>query len=413
MTTTTTESTREEDDHHDDDHEPTHHHQFHTQSLRGDGYGGGGWLLQSVKDNGIQSHNYEPDESEVWRAYVAQVHFQNRGHWWTTGKKRSLKRWVLTFAIGVVQAIVATSSNFVCKALARKKFEHVYRILRDSTPSLTTTTTQSTDFFFGGEEDDAFAKQTTGATHHSYSHAGPSPGASIWHAFWVFCAYQVLYAAVASLFVWIEPVSGGSGVAEIKCFLNGIDLPRIVRMKTLLCKVCGVTFSVAAGLPVGMEGPMVHCGAIVAASVSQGKTSWGAVDTSFSKFSDFRNDREKRDFVACGTAAGICSAFGSPIGGVLFSLEEATSFFTTKLTWYVFARWVGGRGKRGCLVCLARSHSHGVVVFAAYNVNPSFFFFSFLFFFFLSIPGDCFDIDPPTFLPFLPVMRTGEHFFVP
>ena len=54
-------------------------------SLRGDGYGGGGILKYSPlapnKDNGIQSHNYEPDESEVWRAYVAQVHFSNRGHW--------------------------------------------------------------------------------------------------------------------------------------------------------------------------------------------------------------------------------------------------------------------------------------------------------------------------------------------
>lgn len=54
-------------------------------SLRGDGYGGGGVLKYSPlapnKDNGIQSHNYEPDESEVWRAYVAQVHFSNRGHW--------------------------------------------------------------------------------------------------------------------------------------------------------------------------------------------------------------------------------------------------------------------------------------------------------------------------------------------
>ena len=55
-------------------------------SLRGDGFGGGGVLKYSPlapnKDNGIQSHNYEPDESEVWRAYVAQVHFSNRGHWY-------------------------------------------------------------------------------------------------------------------------------------------------------------------------------------------------------------------------------------------------------------------------------------------------------------------------------------------
>ena len=58
--------------------------------------------------------------------------------------------------------------------------------------------------------------------------------------------------------MYIEPLSGGSGIPEIKCFLNGIDLPRIVRFKTLACKVVGLVFSVAAGLPLGMEGPMVR-----------------------------------------------------------------------------------------------------------------------------------------------------------
>jgi hypothetical protein len=61
-----------------------------------------------------------------------------------------------------------------------------------------------------------------------------------------------------------------------------------------VCKVVGVTFSVAAGLPVGKEGPMVHSGSVVAAGISQGKTRLWGKDTSFSKFSDFRNDREKR-----------------------------------------------------------------------------------------------------------------------
>ena len=155
-------------------------------------------------------------------------------------------------------------------------------------------------------------------------------------AFVTFLAYQTLFALLASIFVIIEPVSAGSGIPEIKCYLNGIDLPRVVRVRTLICKVVGVTFSVAAGLPVGKEGPMVHSGAVVSAGISQGKTNFWGVDTSFSKFSDFRNEREKRDFVACGAAAGVCSAFSAPIGGVLFSLEEGASYWSTKLTWRAF-----------------------------------------------------------------------------
>lgn len=91
-----------------------------------------------------------------------------------------------------------------------------------------------------------------------------SGDAFVGKAYFIFLLYQTFYVSVASLMVWLEPVSAGSGIPEVKCFLNGIALPRIVRIKTLFCKVFGVTFSVAAGLPVGKEGPMVHSGAVVA-----------------------------------------------------------------------------------------------------------------------------------------------------
>ena len=323
---------------------------YKSPSLRGDGYGGGGHLRNRFRNglpinspnsnqnllNTIQSHNYEPDESEVWRAWIAQVHFRNRGQWWTSSKQRTVKRWVLTFCIGVLQAVIATLCNFCTRSLSHRKFQHVYSLLRPQTTMMSEDAANSisgiTDDLMQFSNDDAAMSDASSLnTNSAFSNSDDS----LLRAFFVFLMYQMCFAAIASFFVWFEPVCAGSGIPEIKCFLNGIDLPRVVRVQTLICKVFGVTFSVAAGLPVGKEGPMVHSGAVVAAGISQGKSRFWGVDTSFSKFSDFRNDREKRDFVACGAAAGVCSAFGSPIGGVLFSLEEASSYFSTKLTWYV------------------------------------------------------------------------------
>ncbi|GAB5367354.1 hypothetical protein AAMO2058_001223200 [Amorphochlora amoebiformis] len=110
-------------------------------------------------------------------------------------------------------------------------------------------------------------------------------------------------------------------------------IKRSMRIKTLFAKATGVVFAVAGGLPVGKEGPMIHTGAIMGAGLSQGKSSTFGCDTRWSKIMAFRNDMEKRDFIACGAAAGVAAAFGAPLGGVMFILEEGASWWHPELTW--------------------------------------------------------------------------------
>lgn len=108
----------------------------------------------------------------------------------------------------------------------------------------------------------------------------------------------------------------------------------LLRIRTLVAKLGGVSFTIASGMVAGKEGPFVHGGGLLAAGLSQMASPSLGLDFKFPN--QFRNDLDKRDFVAIGTAAGVACAFGAPIGGILFAVEEGASFYSTGITWRGF-----------------------------------------------------------------------------
>lgn len=63
---------------------------------------------------------------------------------------------------------------------------------------------------------------------------------------------SLIFAVLAAVVVtYGEPVAAGSGIPLVKCYLNGINVLRLNRFKTLIVKVFGVISSVLGGLAVG------------------------------------------------------------------------------------------------------------------------------------------------------------------
>ena len=143
------------------------------------------------------------------------------------------------------------------------------------------------------------------------------------------------FAAVAGVLVsYVEPLAAGSGIPELKTYLNGVHLKGLLRLKTVVAKLGGISFSIGAGLIAGKEGPFVHGGGLVGGGLS----AFGSNTLGFKlkNMKWFRNDRHKRDFVAIGTATGVAVAFAAPIGGMLFTVEEGASFYNSDMLWRGF-----------------------------------------------------------------------------
>ncbi|XP_072998583.1 chloride channel protein CLC-c-like [Typha latifolia] len=144
----------------------------------------------------------------------------------------------------------------------------------------------------------------------------------------------VLAAAAAALCAYVAPAAAGSGIPEVKAYLNGVDAHSILAPSTLFVKIFGSIGGVSAGFVIGKEGPMVHTGACIASFLGQGGSRKYHLTWKWLRY--FKNDKDRRDLITCGAAAGVAAAFRAPVGGVLFALEEAASWWRSALLWRTF-----------------------------------------------------------------------------
>lgn len=135
---------------------------------------------------------------------------------------------------------------------------------------------------------------------------------------WYFgAAVPVLFALSWWIVNKFGPEAGGSGIPQVMCALQCEEeknfptkAKALVKIRTAVVKIIGSLIGVVGGAAVGREGPTIQIGAALfyrvrdlAMKVS-GKTFGADV------------------WMITGSAAGVAAAFNTPLGGLVFAIEE-------------------------------------------------------------------------------------------
>ncbi|CAM71271.2 putative chloride channel protein [Leishmania infantum JPCM5] len=156
-----------------------------------------------------------------------------------------------------------------------------------------------------------------------------------WSGYLLWVAFAVCTSAIASGVCYLVPQSVGSGIPEVRAFLNGVSYPMMRSTRVLVAKTVAVVFTVASGVCTDHYGHLMLAGAMLGSQLLQRRHGIRCYHVHF--VDCFRNPRDRRTVLVIGAAAGIAAAFCVSVGGLLVILELLSAVFPVRFALYVFA----------------------------------------------------------------------------
>jgi H+/Cl- antiporter ClcA len=139
-------------------------------------------------------------------------------------------------------------------------------------------------------------------------------GAASWAPYAALAWTPALTVAILWCTLRFAPGALGSGIPQVmRALEDGVDAVQrrwLVSLRLALCKVVLVSAGLLAGLSIGREGPTVQVGAGVMVHARRWLSPRATVD--------------EHDLMVAGAAAGIAAAFNTPLGGIVFAIEQLT-----------------------------------------------------------------------------------------
>lgn len=149
-----------------------------------------------------------------------------------------------------------------------------------------------------------------------------------WHTWSIFIVTPVCFFLAWWVIQKFAPNAKGSGIPQVMAAIelaspkHDEKIGKLLSLRILIVKIASSLFMVLGGGAIGREGPTIQIAGSVFRMVNK------ITPSSWPKLS-------KQNFILTGAAAGLAAAFNTPLGGVVFAMEELARihvrFFRTAL----------------------------------------------------------------------------------
>lgn len=149
------------------------------------------------------------------------------------------------------------------------------------------------------------------------------------HASWAFLLVTPLTLVLSCWVIWkFAPYAKGSGIPQVSAAIwlatpkHNDKVNLLLSVRVMLVKIFTSLLVALGGVVIGREGPTIQVSASIFKRVNDILPPW------YPKIS-------KKNMIVTGAAAGLAAAFNTPLGGIVFAIEELTkthfSFFKSAL----------------------------------------------------------------------------------
>jgi len=149
-----------------------------------------------------------------------------------------------------------------------------------------------------------------------------------YHSWGIFILAPICFLVAWWLVMKYGPYARTSGIPQVRAAIEldttNFDkkITQLLSIKILIVKVVSGLFMILGGGAVGKEGPVIQLSGIVFKKFNDWLPSWWPPIS-------------KKNMITAGAAAGLAAAFNTPLGGIVFAIEELTkthfSYFKTAL----------------------------------------------------------------------------------